>query len=123
MGKKKKNWNLIDTSLVSVLVAFQEVVVVVELRNETLVKGTLDEADQFMNVHMSNVTLTPFQGPKRKLDNIFIKGRNIRMVHLPHKINCEEQLKLSRRRQAEGRFRHMKSILGPVNPPKLESPQ
>uniref|UniRef100_A0A061SE79 Sm domain-containing protein n=1 Tax=Tetraselmis sp. GSL018 TaxID=582737 RepID=A0A061SE79_9CHLO len=61
MGKKKKNWNLIDTSLVSVLVAFQEVVVVVELRNETLVKGTLDEADQFMNVHMSNVTLTPFQ--------------------------------------------------------------
>lgn len=53
--------------------------IVVELRQDTIVRGLLETADNDMNLTMREVTMTPLEGTKQNLDWLYIKGHHIRL--------------------------------------------
>mmetsp|Transcript_12347 Transcript_12347/g.31592 ORF Transcript_12347/g.31592 Transcript_12347/m.31592 type:complete len:186 (+) Transcript_12347:329-886(+) len=169
MSGRNKRASPLECSLAGVVASFEGVPVVVELRNESLVKGTLDTADVQMNLHMSNVTYTKFQvrvavpgksvcmcasqnlclgdseavwatllahrvvcdkylcqicpclfpkqGSKQQLDSMYVRGTNIRMIHLPPRVDCAQRMREQKRKRMEARAAAMKSALGPQNAP------
>eukprot|EP00193_Tetraselmis_chui_P020110 CAMPEP_0177792154 /NCGR_PEP_ID=MMETSP0491_2-20121128/24370_1 /TAXON_ID=63592 /ORGANISM="Tetraselmis chuii, Strain PLY429" /LENGTH=163 /DNA_ID=CAMNT_0019314543 /DNA_START=27 /DNA_END=519 /DNA_ORIENTATION=- len=78
----------------------------------------LDSADAQMNLHMSKVTYTKFQGAKQHLDAMYVRGTNIRMIHFPPKVDCAQRMKDQKRRRLEAKAASMKGALGPMNAPK-----
>ncbi len=56
----------------------------VELKNDTVVKGMMEEADKQMNLTLFDATQTRRGSLKGEvLDVVFIQGITIRYVHLP----------------------------------------
>ncbi|KAK2154782.1 hypothetical protein LSH36_257g01006 [Paralvinella palmiformis] len=74
-------------SLACFLQGLEGKVTTVELRNECSCIGRIDSVDSSMNTHLSDVTLiTPF-GNKHKFESFYVKGKNIRYVHVPDDVN------------------------------------
>lgn len=67
-----------ERSLACFLQALQGMKLVVELRQDTLVRGTLESADDEMNLVMVDASLTPLQGEKQELQWLYVKGHHIR---------------------------------------------
>ena len=59
----------------------------VELRNETAVYGKLDFVDAEMNCSLTNVTVRNTKEKDVKFESFYIKGTNIRFVHIPDDIS------------------------------------
>lgn len=57
--------------------------VTVELKNGEVYRGKLDEAEDNMNVHLSNVTKTGKDGRVNILSNCFLRGSHVRFMVLP----------------------------------------
>lgn len=57
--------------------------VVVELRKDTIVKGTLTSCDEQLNLIVEQATCKPLQGKPRNMDMMYIRGRFLRYVHVP----------------------------------------
>lgn len=72
---------------------------VIELRNDTIVRGTVDLVDDFMNLTMSDISYEPLQQPKQELPFMYIKGRNIRYIHLPSSVDPEKSVTEYRKKQ------------------------
>lgn len=49
--------------MVALLLALQGKKVTVELRNDVMVTGTLDEVDEYMNMYIDTAVSTPVEGP------------------------------------------------------------
>ena len=67
-----------ERTLVCLVQALQGMRLVVELRQDTIVRGMLDSADEEMNLVMTNVTFTPLQGEQKHMDWLYVKGHHIR---------------------------------------------
>ena len=57
--------------------------VTVEIKNGEVYRGKLDEAEDNMNVHLSNVTKTMADGRVQVLSNCFLRGSQVRFMVLP----------------------------------------
>jgi len=57
--------------------------VTVEMKNHESYRGELVEAEESMNVQMTNVLHTARDGSKRRLERIYLRGTNIKFVVLP----------------------------------------
>jgi len=57
--------------------------VTVELRNGEIYRGTLNEAEDTMNCFMSNVTMTARDGRVSKLEQVYIRGSQVKLMILP----------------------------------------
>jgi len=57
--------------------------VTVELKNGEVFRGKLDEAEDNMNVHLSNCTKTGRDGRVTTLSNCFLRGSHVRFMILP----------------------------------------
>ena len=76
----------------------------VELRNDSVVKGQLDAADEGMNLTLSGASWQPLQGEAQTMDFLFIKGSHVRCgcASLPDQskiLSQAEQLRPRRRMQ------------------------
>ncbi|XP_011314385.1 U7 snRNA-associated Sm-like protein LSm10 [Fopius arisanus] len=58
----------------------------VDLRNESFVYGTVEQADGFMNVVMKDCVFTDPRGDRFPFDTFFVHARNIRCVQIPANI-------------------------------------
>lgn len=61
--------------------------IIVELKNDIVIKGTLQSVDQFMNIKIDKISIenekqNPYLGT---LKNCFIRGSVVRYIHLPAK--------------------------------------
>ncbi|PNH07487.1 U7 snRNA-associated Sm-like protein LSm10, partial [Tetrabaena socialis] len=72
-----------ETTLVCLIKSLVDSKVVVELRNDILLRGRLDDVDDFLNMSLSNVTFQTVEGHKATYQSMYLKGRNLRFVHLP----------------------------------------
>lgn len=77
MGKR------LDNSLVALLQALEGKKLICELRNDVKVTGKLVSVDEHMNLFIQGATCQPVQGPAKAFPFLYVKGRNLRMVHLP----------------------------------------
>lgn len=58
--------------------------VTIELKNGSVVHGTIAGVDVSMNTHLKSVKMTPFRGANPvQLEQITIRGNNIRYIILP----------------------------------------
>lgn len=80
--------------------------VVVELRGDTILRGTLASADEYMNLQLEGVTYTPLQGAPRALPALYVRARQVRFVHLPANLDPLAAVEAARRRAAEARRQH-----------------
>ena len=55
----------------------------IELRNENSITGTIENVDHLMNIDVSNVVFKNIYGQENKFDKFYIRGRNVRYVHIP----------------------------------------
>ncbi|CAE7250808.1 lsm2 [Symbiodinium sp. CCMP2592] len=81
----------------------RNVQVTVELKNDLCITGTLQSADQFLNLKLANVSVNdPDRFPHLlSVKNCFIRGSVVRYVHLPgHEVDTES-LQDSCRREAK----------------------
>jgi small nuclear ribonucleoprotein D3 len=68
-------------------------VVSVELKNGEMYRGTLVEAEDTMNVHMKEVTMTARDGRISRLENVFLRGGHIKFIVLPELLKSAPILK------------------------------
>ena len=68
---------------IKVLHDAEEHTVTVELKNGEVFRGKLDEAEDNMNVHLSNCTKTAKDGKVSTLANCFLRGSHVRFMILP----------------------------------------
>ena len=78
--------------LVRFLMKLSNEVVTIELKNGTIVHGTVTSVDMSMNTHLKSVKMTVKHKNPVKLDTLCIRGNNIRYVILPDSINLDTLL-------------------------------
>ena len=66
--------------------------VTIELKNGTVVVGTLSAGDMAMNVHLKAVKLMVKGQPSKQLDHITLRGSHLRYFLLPEAINLDTLL-------------------------------
>uniref|UniRef100_UPI00398F007B U7 snRNA-associated Sm-like protein LSm10 n=1 Tax=Pristiophorus japonicus TaxID=55135 RepID=UPI00398F007B len=107
-----KERTVAENSLIILLQGLHGHITTVELRDESSVRGRVDNVDAFTNVRLSEVTYTDRWGKVSLLDNFFVTGRNVRYVHIPDEINIiNSQLqKIHRVRNFGGKDRGRKEF-------------
>ncbi|KAJ1311172.1 hypothetical protein OPQ81_009673 [Rhizoctonia solani] len=78
--------------LVRFLMKLNNETVTVELKNGSVVHGTLTGVDVQMNTHLKNVKLTSRNREPTALDTLSIRGNNIRYFVLPDALNLDALL-------------------------------
>jgi small nuclear ribonucleoprotein (snRNP)-like protein len=66
--------------------------VVLELRNEATLSGVLSAADDYMNCLLERAVWQPVAGPARPHAILYVRGRNLRMVHMPSGLDAAAAL-------------------------------
>ncbi len=66
--------------------------VTIELKNGTVVQGTVQGVDISMNTYLRNVKMTTKGKNPQKLDFLSIRGNNIRYYILPDSLNLDSLL-------------------------------
>ncbi|XP_019661436.1 U7 snRNA-associated Sm-like protein LSm10 isoform X1 [Ailuropoda melanoleuca] len=96
-----KERTISENSLIILLQGLQGQVTTVDLRDESVARGRIDNVDAFMNIRLANVTYTDRWGHRVALDDLFVTGRNVRYVHIPDDVNItatiERQLQVIHR--------------------------
>ncbi|XDB48193.1 hypothetical protein AB1E18_001776 [Capra hircus] len=96
-----KERTISENSLIILLQGLQGQVTTVDLRDESVAHGRIDNVDAFMNIRLAQVTYTDRWGHQVELDDLFVTGRNVRYVHIPDNVNItatiEQQLQVIHR--------------------------
>ncbi|KAH7387071.1 hypothetical protein KP509_16G003800 [Ceratopteris richardii] len=111
MGKRRgRPW---ERSLLCVIKALQGHQVLVELQNDLYIRGLLDDCDDAMNVTIKDASLEDVEGNMRKLPLIFVRGSNIRFVHIPDSVNVSDAVEEMRLLQDQVALAYTKPQGGP----------
>lgn len=101
MSHSVKERTISENSLIILLQGLQGRETTVDLRDESVAHGRIDNVDAFMNIRLAKVTYTDRWGHQVQLDDLFVTGRNVRYVHIPDDVNItttiEQQLQLIHR--------------------------
>ncbi|XP_035783273.1 U7 snRNA-associated Sm-like protein LSm10 [Anopheles albimanus] len=66
--------------------------VLIDLRNETSVAGTVIHVDGYMNISLENVVYIDQKGKQFLMDNFMIYPKYLRCIHLPPEMNVVHEL-------------------------------
>jgi small nuclear ribonucleoprotein (snRNP)-like protein len=83
---------LIRNTLISLLKAVEGQVTTVELRNENIVIGKIENVDSYMNILMKDVVFKSYRGTSQNFSSFFVQGTNIRYVQIPDEIDMREAI-------------------------------
>ncbi len=97
-------------SLSCLLQALEGTRVVVELRNDTIIRGTLESSDQHMSLVMLGASLEPLQQPKKSADFVFLKGKHIRYVHMASSVDPQTIIEQTRSKARQAKLLHQRTI-------------
>ena len=64
----------------------------IELKNGSVVQGTITGVDIAMNTHLKKVKVTPKGKPTMSFDQLSLRGTNIRYYILPDSLNLDTLL-------------------------------
>ena len=78
--------------LVRFLMKLNNETVTIELKNGTVVQGTINGVDISMNTFLKNALLTPKGKNQVKYDTLSVRGSNIRYYILPDSLNLDTLL-------------------------------
>mmetsp|Transcript_14670 Transcript_14670/g.16854 ORF Transcript_14670/g.16854 Transcript_14670/m.16854 type:complete len:113 (+) Transcript_14670:36-374(+) len=78
--------------LVKFLMKLKNETVTIELKNGSVISGSINSVDMTMNTHLSNVKLTAKGRNTIALDHLTIRGNNIRYFILPESLPLDTLL-------------------------------
>eukprot|EP01024_Parvocaulis_polyphysoides_P015454 TRINITY_DN16749_c0_g2_i1.p4 TRINITY_DN16749_c0_g2~~TRINITY_DN16749_c0_g2_i1.p4 ORF type:complete len:106 (+),score=9.09 TRINITY_DN16749_c0_g2_i1:186-503(+) len=78
--------------LVRFLMKLANETVQIELKNGTVIQGTITGVDVAMNTHLKTVKLVPKGKTPIQLDHLSVRGNNIRYFILPDSLNLDTLL-------------------------------
>ncbi|XP_077019389.1 U7 snRNA-associated Sm-like protein LSm10 [Tamandua tetradactyla] len=91
-----KEQTISENGLIFVLQGLQGEVTTVDLLDQSVARGRIDNTDAFMNIHLAQVTYPDDWGHQVEQDDLFVTGRNVHYVHILDDINIiatvEQQL-------------------------------
>mmetsp|Transcript_4752 Transcript_4752/g.9684 ORF Transcript_4752/g.9684 Transcript_4752/m.9684 type:complete len:141 (-) Transcript_4752:2538-2960(-) len=87
MGGAKGRWTRNENSLACFVQALQGTTVVVELQNDIVLRGHLDEVDAHMNLLLADVLCENPEGERTKMGQVWVKGTRIRYIHMSKNLN------------------------------------
>ena len=85
--------------LVKFLMKLAGETVTIELKNGSVVIGTITSVDMSMNTHLKNVKVQQKGKENQNLDHLTIRGANIRYYLLPESLPLETHLAAEDRKQ------------------------
>ena len=85
--------------LVKFLMKLAGETVTIELKNGSVVIGTITSVDMSMNTHLKNVKVQQKGKETQQLDHLTIRGANIRYYLLPESLPLETHLAAEDRKQ------------------------
>ncbi|GAX80693.1 hypothetical protein CEUSTIGMA_g8128.t1 [Chlamydomonas eustigma] len=97
-----------ERSLVCLVQSLVERRIVIELRNDVIVRGHVDSVDEFMNMTLSAVKVQTLEGIRSNYEFMYLKGRNVRYIHLPAALDVKEALDDQRKKTIEMRMEDLK---------------
>lgn len=109
-----------ERTLLCVIKALQGLHILVELQNDVYIRGVLDDCDDAMNVTIKDASMEDVEGNEKKLPLIFIRGSNIRFVHIPDSVNVSDAVEEMRLLQDKVALTYTSGKGGP--PRKLGEP-
>lgn len=75
--------------------------IVVELRRDTIVRGMLVSADTELNLILRDASVKALDGSQRAMDELHVRGRTVRFIHLPGNLDPATAVAAHRRRVAQ----------------------
>ncbi|KAI9613481.1 hypothetical protein H4Q26_010086, partial [Puccinia striiformis f. sp. tritici PST-130] len=78
--------------LIRFLMKLNQETVTIELKNGTVVHGTISGVDVAMNTHLKAVKMTVRNREPQQLDSLSIRGSNIRYIILPDSLPLDTLL-------------------------------
>ncbi|CAD7958085.1 unnamed protein product [Amoebophrya sp. A120] len=78
--------------LVQFLMKLNNEVVQVEMKNGTVIQGTMTGCDTSMNTHLKQVTMIVKRRIPVRIDHLTVRGPNIRYIFLPEHIDLDKKL-------------------------------
>eukprot|EP00392_Amoebophrya_sp_AT5.2_P001975 g1980.t1 len=78
--------------LVLFLMRLNNELVQIEMKNGTVVQGTMTGCDTSMNTHLKAVTMIIKRRTPVKLEHLTVRGPNIRYIFLPENLDLDKKL-------------------------------
>merc|ERR1711998_642294 len=98
---KPKEGAEFEMKLVRFLMKLNNESVTLELKNGSIVHGTITGVDNSMNTHLKSVKMTMKNREPQNLETLSIRGNNIRMYILPDTLNLDTLLVMTHQRQKQ----------------------
>ena len=64
----------------------------IDLRNENTLTGVIENVDHLMNIDLSDVKFQNIYGEENNFEKFYVRGPNIRYVHIPADVNMLETI-------------------------------
>jgi len=107
MGRKKLKLRRSERSLACAIQALVGTELLLELRNDTCIRGLLDDCDDAINVIIKDSLIEDVQGVQKKLPLIFVRGSHIRFIHIPQSINMSQAVEDRREMLDKAEYAYM----------------
>ncbi|CAI5724023.1 hypothetical protein KXD40_001063 [Peronospora effusa] len=79
-------------SLLLLLKSFVGLRIRIDLKNDSVLEGVVQEVVQDMDITLLNVCESKPNGKKLMLDEVFVMGKTVLYVHIPDRINVSQHL-------------------------------
>ena len=104
-----------EQSLLCYVQSLVNVLVIVELRDDSVVRGTVVECDDCMHVTLQRCELVTIDREIREYEKLFIKNRTIRGIHVPKRYETCELIEKRREEQFQARTFYQRQVVRGTN--------
>lgn len=95
-----------QSTLAVFIQALEGTKLVIELRRDTIIRGTLGSVDESLNLQLTDATVKTLDGTQRNAANLHVRGSAVRFIHLPGNLEPAAAVEAHRRRVAQARREH-----------------
>ena len=104
-----------EQSLLCYVQSLVNVLVIVELRDDSVVRGTVVECDDCMHVTLKRCERVTIDREIREYEHLFIKNRTIRGIHVPKRYETCELIEKRREEQFQARTFYQRQVVRGTN--------
>ena len=104
-----------EQSLLCYVQSLVNILVIVELRDDSVVRGTVVECDDCMHLTLERCELVTIDREIREYEKLFIKNRTIRGMHVPKRYKTCDLIEKRREEQFQARTFYQRQVVQGTN--------
>mmetsp|Transcript_12598 Transcript_12598/g.21324 ORF Transcript_12598/g.21324 Transcript_12598/m.21324 type:complete len:151 (-) Transcript_12598:302-754(-) len=110
-----------EDSLGCFVQALQGTTVVVELQNDLVLRGHLEEVDAHMNLLLADVLCESPEGERTKMGQVWVKGTRMRYIHMSKNLDVNTTVENHRKKTREAARRYLNENTKHLNLKELQN--